>query len=164
MYNTQLNAWKYSYNAHKMQCMKFLRVNLQNPSRKFHKNLFDFEKPQILQKSQKFRFQRMKCMKMRESKLTKWREILENAWKILGKEVWSEREWFGRWTGSEKSRKWELDHDNSIYRASVILDRLKCWEVSSHLLRKVSRKKTLTDAAIEEVLRNDAKTLEEKLD
>ena len=101
---------------------------------------------------------------MRESKLTKWREILENAWKTLGKEVWSEREWFGRWTGSDRSRKWELDHDNPIYRASVILDRLKCWEVSSHLSRKVSRKTTLTDAAIEEVLRNEAKTLEEKLD
>ena len=53
-----------------MQCMKFLRVNLQNPSQKLHKNLFDLEKPQILQKSQKLRFQRMKCMKMRELKLT----------------------------------------------------------------------------------------------
>ena len=30
---TQLNAWKYSYNAHGMQCMKFLRLNLQNPSK-----------------------------------------------------------------------------------------------------------------------------------
>ena len=57
------------------------------PIPKLHKNLFDFETPQILQKSQKLRFQRMKCMKMRESKLTKWREILENAWKTLWKEV-----------------------------------------------------------------------------
>ena len=48
MYNTQLNAWKYSYNAYQMQCTKFLRVNLQNPSQKLLKNLFDFEKPQIL--------------------------------------------------------------------------------------------------------------------
>ena len=66
MYNTQLNAWKYSYNAYGMQCMKFLKSNLQNPSQKFYKNLFDFEKPQILQKSQKLRFQRMKCMKKRD--------------------------------------------------------------------------------------------------
>ena len=51
MYNTKLNAWKYSYNVHGMQCMKFLRVNLQNPSQKLHKNLFGFEKPQILQES-----------------------------------------------------------------------------------------------------------------
>ena len=35
MYNTQPNAWKYNYNAHGMQCMKFLRLNLQNPSQKF---------------------------------------------------------------------------------------------------------------------------------
>ena len=45
---THLNAYQYCYNAHEMQCMKFLRSNLQNPSQKFHKNLFDFEKPQIL--------------------------------------------------------------------------------------------------------------------
>ena len=56
MYNTQLNAWKYNINAHVMQCMKFLRLNLQNLSQKLHKNLFYFEKPQILQKSQKLRF------------------------------------------------------------------------------------------------------------
>ena len=36
--------------------------------------------------------------------------------------------------------------------------------MSSHLSRKVSRKTTLTYAAIEEVSRNEAKTLEEKLD
>ena len=57
MYNTQLNAWKYSYNAHEMQWMSFLGSNFQNPTQKFHKNLFDFEKPQILQKTpQKLRF------------------------------------------------------------------------------------------------------------
>ena len=38
-----------------MQCMKFLGSNLQNPSQKFCKNLFDFEKPQNFQKSQKLR-------------------------------------------------------------------------------------------------------------
>ena len=36
--------------------------------------------------------------------------------------------------------------------------------MSSHLLRKVSRKTTSTDPTVEEVLRNKAKTLEEKLD
>ena len=35
--------------------------------------------------------------------------------------------------------------------------------MSSHLSRKVSRKTTSTDATIEEVSRNEAKTLEEKL-
>ena len=28
---------------------EILRLSLQNPSQKLHKNLFDFEKPQILQ-------------------------------------------------------------------------------------------------------------------
>ena len=36
--------------------------------------------------------------------------------------------------------------------------------MSSHLSRKVSRKTTSTDATVEEVSRNKAKTLEEKLD
>ena len=36
--------------------------------------------------------------------------------------------------------------------------------MSSHLSRKVLRKKTSTDATVEEVLRNKAKTQEEKLD
>ena len=44
--------------------MKFLRSNLQNPSQKFCKNLFDFEKPQNFQKSSKLRLEIMKCMKM----------------------------------------------------------------------------------------------------
>ena len=35
--------------------------------------------------------------------------------------------------------------------------------MSSHLSRKVSRKTTSTDATVEEVSRNEAKTLEEKL-
>ena len=36
--------------------------------------------------------------------------------------------------------------------------------MSSHLSRKVLRKTTLTNAVVEEVSRNEAKTLEEKLD
>ena len=36
--------------------------------------------------------------------------------------------------------------------------------MSSHLMRKVLRKTTSIDAVVEEVSRNEAKTLEEKLD
>ena len=36
---------KYSYDAHGMQCMQVLRLNLQNLSQKFCKHLFDFDKP-----------------------------------------------------------------------------------------------------------------------
>ena len=51
-----------------------------------------------------------------------------------------------------------------MYRALVILNKQRCQEVSSHLSRKVSRKTPSTDAAIQEVSRNEAKTQEEKLD
>ena len=34
----------------------------QNPSQKFCKNLFKFEKPQIFQQTPKVRSQKMKCM------------------------------------------------------------------------------------------------------
>ena len=57
---------KYSYIAYEMKCLKFLRSNLQNPSQKFCKNLFDFEKPQNFQKSQKLRLKIIKCMNMRD--------------------------------------------------------------------------------------------------
>ena len=63
---------------------------------KFQQKLINFEKPQNYSKTPKPMFQNMKCMKMREKKLTKWREKLEKAWKTLGIEVWSERECFGR--------------------------------------------------------------------
>ena len=46
-----------------MHCMKFLRTNLQNPYQKFYKNLFDFEKPQILQKSQNLGFKEWNAWK-----------------------------------------------------------------------------------------------------
>ena len=42
------------------------KIKSSKPIPKIYKNLFDFEKPQILQKCQKLRFQRMKCMKMRD--------------------------------------------------------------------------------------------------
>ena len=39
-----------------------LRSKIQNPSQKFCKNLFDFEKPQIFQPIPKSRLECMKCM------------------------------------------------------------------------------------------------------
>ena len=60
-------------------------VNLQNPSQKLHKNLFDFEKPQILQKSQKLRFQRMKCMKNERIDTYQVKENLKKFKEHLGK-------------------------------------------------------------------------------
>ena len=62
-----------------MQCMKFLGSNLQNPSQKFHKNLFDFEKPQILQKSPKLRFQNMKWKRLEAYQVKKLLKKLEET-------------------------------------------------------------------------------------
>ena len=70
-----------------MQCMKFLKSNLQDPSKKFHKNLFDFEKPQILQKSQKLRSWSMKCMKKEGLGTYQVRKNLIKLEKILEEEV-----------------------------------------------------------------------------
>ena len=112
---THLNAYQYCYNAHEMQCMKFLRSNLQNPSQKFHKNLFDFEKPQILQKSLKLRLQSMKCMKMRDLKLTKWRKTwisLKNPW---GK-GWR---WVREVLGGEEAREIKKDRENWDQKSRV---------------------------------------------
>ena len=39
-------------------------IKSSKPSQKFCKHLFDFEKPQNFQKSQKLRLEIMKCMKM----------------------------------------------------------------------------------------------------
>ena len=50
---------------------------------KFQQKLINFEKPQNYSKTPKPRFQNMKCMKMREKKLTKWREKLEELEKHL---------------------------------------------------------------------------------
>ena len=49
----EIERRQYCYNFHEMQCMKFLRSNLQNPSQKFHKNLFDFEQSQVFKKNAK---------------------------------------------------------------------------------------------------------------
>ena len=92
-----------------MQCMKFLRSNLQNPSQKFWKNLFDFEKPQNFQKSQKLILKNMKCMNMRDLDTY---QVNNNL--ILGKNTLRKSlEWmgFGRWKDMDKSREIEENED-----------------------------------------------------
>ena len=84
-----------------------LKTNKQNPSQKFCKSLFNFEKPQIFQQTPKVRSQKMKYMKkwMRKS-LTR-----EKKWswdrRTLGEKVWSDLEEFGRWKGWKQSREIE---------------------------------------------------------
>ena len=64
--------------------MKFLRSNLQNSSQKFHKNLFDFEKPQNFSKTPKPRFQNMKIERLKAYQVKKLLKKLENP---LGKRL-----------------------------------------------------------------------------
>ena len=109
-----------------MQCMKFLRSNLQNSSQKFHKNLFDFENPKFFKKSQKLRLQSMKSMKMRDLKLTKWRKTwlrLKISWERSLEEVKSV--WEVKWLRSiERDRgKWDQNCECPLYSPSVNLDR-----------------------------------------
>ena len=63
---------------------------------------------------------------------------------------------FGWWTSMdrERSKKWEPDRKERIYRSSVKLDRFRYREVSRQLSGKVSRKWSSTDTSIEEVSRN----------
>ena len=85
MYNTQLNAWKYNYNAYEMQCMRFLRSNLQNPSQKFHKNLNNFEKPQNFQKPQTLGFKTWNAWKWKKLEAYQVKKVLRKLEKHLGR-------------------------------------------------------------------------------
>ena len=64
---------------------EILNLFKQQPISKFQQKLINFEKSQNFSKTPKPRFQNMKYMKIRENKLTKWREKLEKAWKTFGK-------------------------------------------------------------------------------
>ena len=57
----------------------------QQPIPKFQQKLNDIEKPKKFSKTPNPRFQNMKCMNMRYSKLTKWRKTcksLKKPWRI----------------------------------------------------------------------------------
>ena len=80
-------------------------------------------------------------------------ENLEKAWK---RKRFGVREIvFERWTGADRSKEWEPDRKERIYRSSIKLDRCRYWEVSRQLSRKVSRRWSSIDTGIEEVLRNN---------
>ena len=108
---THLNAWQYCYNAHEMQCMKFLRSNLQNPYQKFYKAW----------------------------NVWKWgiwnlpsEEKLEYAWRILAEEV--EGEWERFWEKKRLDRMREIErneirnHERPLYSPSVNLNRSRSVE------------------------------------
>ena len=69
-----------------MQCMKFLRSSLQNPSQKLHKNLFDFEKPQILQNPKNLGYKVWNPWKWGIRDLPREKK-LDESWRNLEEEV-----------------------------------------------------------------------------
>ena len=100
----------------------------------------------------------MKCMNMELIRSLPSEENLEKAWRNLKKQDWSEMRLFGR----EKERAIEKEIEwngvriarGDLNSALVNLDRWRCWEVLSHLSRKVSRKRSSTDTSIKEVSRD----------
>ena len=112
MYNTQLNAWKYNYNAHGMQCMKFLRSNLQNPSQNFTKTSLILKNPKFCKNPKNLGFKEWNAWKWGIRDLSSEEKLdwaRKNAW---GRGL-SER---GECLGYEQPqrdrkrlRKWSLD-------------------------------------------------------
>ena len=90
-----------------MQCMMIWHHLNTNPSRKFCKNLNNFEKSQKFSKTPNFRSKDMKCMIKRGIKDLTREEEQDQGKKSLGNEVWSEREKFRRWKGWKQSREIE---------------------------------------------------------
>ena len=64
----------------------------------------------------------------------------EKTWKRLEKSQGRGLEWKRECLGDEqartdreRSKKWEMDREERIYRPLVNLDRCRCWEVSRNL-------------------------------
>ena len=79
--------------------MKFLRSNLQKPSQKFCKNLFDFENPKNFQNSQKLRLKIMKCMNMRDLDTYQVKRNLIKVESLMGMKFRERKNVFGRLNG-----------------------------------------------------------------
>ena len=77
------------------------------PIPKFQQKLINLEKPQNFSKTPKPRFQNMKCMKMRDEKLTKWRKTWKNLEETLRKKFGVSERVFGRWKDESIEREIE---------------------------------------------------------
>ena len=126
IYNTHLNAWKYSDNAHEMQCMKRLKDFHKNQPKNFTITSSILKNPKTFSKTRKLRLKIMKCMNMRDldtyqvkKNLIKAENLFEMKFGVWERSLECEkarRDW-------ERSRKWRLNRAEQIYKCSVILDR-----------------------------------------
>ena len=87
------------------------------------KPLWFWKKPKILQKSQKPRFQNMKMHENERIEAYQVKKNLINLEECLRKRLDVKERVFGKWTSADRSREIERDHEEHIYRSSVILDR-----------------------------------------
>ena len=92
MYNTQLNAWKYNYDAHEMQCMKFLGSNFQKLSQNFINNSSILKNPKNFQEPQNLGFKTWNACKWRRLQAYQMKENLKKLEESLGKGLEWERE------------------------------------------------------------------------
>ena len=113
IYNTHLNAWKYSYNAHEMQCMKILKHFHKNQPKNFTITSSILKNPKFFSKSQKLRLKIMKCMNMRDletyqvkKNLIKAENLFEMKFAVWERSLECEK----ARTDWERSKKWRPDH------------------------------------------------------
>ena len=112
IYNTHLNAWKYSYYASVMKCMRFETRLSKNPSQNFNNNSLILKNPKIFQRPQNVVFKSWNAWKMREKKLTKWRKSWKSLKKPWGSRLeWDEIVWERKWESYRErdQKKWGLD-------------------------------------------------------
>ena len=131
-----------------MQCMRFLRSNLQKLTQNFNnissilKNLKNYKKPQILG------FKTWNACKWRRSEAYQVKKDLKKLENPKGrglewvKEVWEMKRQRYRERGRQK---WVADHTRRIYRPSVNLDKWGVEVVSRHMLSRCQEKATSTD-------------------
>ena len=131
-----------------MQCMKFLRLNLQKLTQNFNNISSILKIPKIFQMHQILGFKTWNACKWRRSEAYKWRK----AWKKLEnpkgrglewvREVWEMKSQRHR----ERDRqKWATDCIRRIYRPLVNFDRWVVEVVSRHLSSKCREKAMLSD-------------------
>ena len=148
-----------------MQCMKFLRSNLQKLTQNFNTISSILKNPKILQKPQILVFKTWNTCKWRRSEVYQVKKDLKKLENPKGRglewvrEVWEMKSQRYR----ERDRqKWAANHTRRIYKPSVNLDRWGVEVVSRQLSSKCREKATSTD----HVLRScrGRKTLEARYD
>ena len=135
-----------------MQCMKFLRSNLQKLTQNFNTISSILKNPKIFQKPQILVFKTWNTCKWRRSEAYQVKKDLKKLENPKGRglewvrEVWEMKSQRYR----ERDRqKWAANHTRRIYKPSVNLDR---WGVET-TVEQVSRKSNFDRSCVEKLSR-----------